>query len=66
MDEADGLISNILSRVGHVAMSAGAYVFDNDEDYLSGQALSSTRFRLHVSHLSHKSLFNNTLNTQLL
>nr|XP_022286655.1 vacuolar protein sorting-associated protein 13A-like isoform X3 [Crassostrea virginica] len=54
MDEADGLISNILSRVGHVAVSAGAYVFDNDEDYLSGQALSSTRFRLHVDgfHLS--------------
>ncbi|XP_056015608.1 intermembrane lipid transfer protein VPS13A-like isoform X3 [Ostrea edulis] len=53
-DEADGLISNILGRVGHVAVSAGAYVFDNDEDYLSGQNLSISRFRLHVDgfHLS--------------
>ncbi|XP_061177627.1 intermembrane lipid transfer protein VPS13A-like [Saccostrea echinata] len=53
-DEADGLISNILGRVGHVAVSAGAYVFDNDEDYLSGQNLNINRFRLHVDgfHLS--------------
>nr|XP_034335213.1 vacuolar protein sorting-associated protein 13A isoform X3 [Crassostrea gigas] len=53
-DEADGLISSILGRVGHMAVSAGAYVFDNDEDYLSGQQLSLNRFRLHVDgfHLS--------------
>jgi len=46
--QVDGLLSRALVSAGHLATSAGAFVFDDDDDYLSGDDMSKDRLRLQV------------------
>ncbi|XP_033739881.1 vacuolar protein sorting-associated protein 13C-like [Pecten maximus] len=45
---ADGLLTRVLGSAGHVLTSAGAFVFDDDDDYLSGGEMDKDRLRLQV------------------
>ncbi|KAK3096835.1 hypothetical protein FSP39_003796 [Pinctada imbricata] len=47
-NETDGLITNILGGIGHIALSAGAFVFDDDDDYLSGGGMDKNRMKIQV------------------
>lgn len=38
-----------LANAGHTLISAGAFVFDDDDDYLSGDQLNTHRFKLQVN-----------------
>ena len=46
--QTDGLLSNVLGGIGHVALSAGAFVFDDDDDYLSGDNMNEKRMKIQV------------------
>ncbi|XP_076444664.1 LOW QUALITY PROTEIN: intermembrane lipid transfer protein VPS13A-like [Babylonia areolata] len=43
-----GFIRGVLGEAGHTLISAGAFVFDDDDDYLSGQQVDAHRFKLQV------------------
>nr|KAG5703288.1 hypothetical protein BaRGS_025530 [Batillaria attramentaria] len=43
-----GFVKRVLGDAGHTLISAGAFVFDDDDDYLSGQQLDIHRLRLQV------------------
>ncbi|XP_025099873.1 vacuolar protein sorting-associated protein 13A-like isoform X2 [Pomacea canaliculata] len=43
-----GFVRKTLANAGHTLISAGAFVFDDDDDYLSGDQLNTHRFKLQV------------------
>lgn len=43
-----------LADAGHTLISAGAFVFDDDDDYLSGEQLDVHRLKLQVRNVSQK------------
>ncbi|GFO42660.1 vacuolar protein sorting-associated protein 13a, partial [Plakobranchus ocellatus] len=45
---SDYSISRMLAEAGHTLVSAGAFVFDDDDDYLSGDQIDQNRLRLQV------------------
>ncbi|KAK6170959.1 hypothetical protein SNE40_019236 [Patella caerulea] len=47
-DATDGLVGSALASMGHNLISAGAFVFDDDDDYLSGENVDQQRLRLQV------------------
>lgn len=48
--EVDGLrfLDRALADIGHTLISAGAFVFDDDDDYLSGDKMDKDRLRVEV------------------
>ena len=43
-----GFVKRVLGEAGHTLVSAGAFVFDDDDDYLSGDQLDLHRLKLQV------------------
>ncbi|CAL1544729.1 unnamed protein product [Lymnaea stagnalis] len=41
-------VANMLAKAGHTLVSAGAFVFDDDDDYLSGKQVDYHRLKLQV------------------
>ncbi|KAK3771907.1 hypothetical protein RRG08_053888 [Elysia crispata] len=42
----DHSMSRMLAETGHTLISAGAFVFDDDDDYLSGDEIDQDRLKL--------------------
>ena len=42
-------MSRMLAETGHTLISAGAFVFDDDDDYLSGDEIDQDRLKLQVN-----------------
>ena len=44
-------MEKVLADAGHALVSAGAFTFDDDDDYLSGNSLDLHRLRIQVSEM---------------
>ena len=51
-----GFVKRALGDAGHTLISAGAFVFDDDDDYLSGEQVDVHRMKLQVRNFIQRSV----------